>query len=231
PDGITDDSPPVVEVFMNSTDFVSGGQVSSDPVLVVSLADDFGINVTGNSIGHDLEGFLNENTQNSYLLNDFYEAKTDDYTEGEVRFPLRDLAPGTYTMRVRAWDVANNIGEGSTEFIVAEDGKVALENVLNYPNPFTDRTCFQFDTNLAGEDVDALIQIFTVSGRLVKTIDAFLPSNDGALRLDDCIQWDGKDDYGDQLARGVYLYQVRVRTSSGTELTGESEFEKLVILK
>lgn len=231
PDGLADDTPPVVEVFMNTEDFVAGNIVNPDPVLVVKLADDFGINITGNSIGHDLEAFLNEDTQNSYLLNDFYEAATNDYTKGEVRFPLKDLAPGTYTMRVRAWDVANNMGEGQTEFIVAGDGKIALQNVLNYPNPFTDNTCFQFDASIGGEDVDALIQIYTISGRVVKTIEAFLPAMDGALRLDDCIAWDGKDDYGDQLARGVYLYQVRVRTRSGVELTGQSAFEKLVILK
>lgn len=231
PDGVVDDTPPIVEVYMNSTDFVAGSRVDPSPTLVVRLADDFGINVTGNSIGHDLEGFLNEDTQNSYLLNDFYEAENNDYTKGEVRFPLRDLEPGTYTMRVRAWDVANNLGEGQTEFIVADDGKIALQNVLNYPNPFTDRTCFQFDTNIAGEDLEVLIQVYTVSGRLVKTIEELIPANDGALRLDDCIEWDGRDDYGDQLARGVYLYQVRVRTSGGTELNGESAFEKLVILK
>jgi hypothetical protein len=231
PDGLADDTPPVVEVFMNTEDFVAGNIVNPDPVLVVKLADDFGINITGNSIGHDLEAFLNEDTQNSYLLNDFYEAATNDYTKGEVRFPLKSLEPGTYTMRVRAWDVANNMGEGQTEFIVAGDGKIALQNVLNYPNPFTDNTCFQFDASIGGEDVDALIQIYTVSGRLVKTIEAFLPAMDGALRLDDCIAWDGKDDYGDQLARGVYLYQVRIRTRSGVELTGQSAFEKLVILK
>jgi len=229
--GIIDDQPPLVEVFMNSDDFISGGIVESNPTLVVKLSDDFGINVTGNSIGHDLEGFLNENTQNSYLLNDFYEAADNDYTKGEARFPLNDLAPGKYNMRVRAWDVANNMGEGTTEFIVAGDGRIALEHVLNYPNPFTDHTCFQFDSSIAGEDLDVMIQIYTVSGRLVKTLNALVPTIDGSLRQDDCIPWDGLDEYGDQLARGVYLYKVNVRTKGGTELAGESEFEKLVILK
>lgn len=231
PDGVEDDQAPLVEVFMNSEDFISGGTVDANPTLVVKLADDFGINVSGNSIGHDLEGFLNEDTQNSYLLNDFYEAADNDYTKGEARFPLRDLSPGKYTMRVRAWDVGNNMGEGSTEFIVAGDGKIALEHVLNYPNPFTDHTCFQFDSSVAGTDMDVLIQVYTVSGRLVKTINTVIQSADGALRQDDCISWDGRDDYGDQLARGVYLYKVKVRTQGGTELNGESEFEKLVILK
>jgi hypothetical protein len=66
---------------------------------------------------------------------------------------------------------------------------------------------------------------------MVKTIQQTLGNNDG-FRVTD-IQWDGKDDYGDQLARGVYLYRVKVRgtDTSGENSTAESKFEKLVILK
>lgn len=231
PDALADEQGPQVEVFMNSEDFVFGGEVQPDATLLVRLSDDNGINVTGNSIGHDLEAILDDNTSNTLLLNDFYEADEDDYRSGRVRFPLSDLEPGRHTVRVRAWDVANNSAEGLTEFVVAADGRVALERVLNYPNPFTDRTCFQFDHNLAGEDIEVLVQIFTVSGTLVKTLTGYLPASDGALRLDDCIAWDGRDDYGAPLARGVYLYQVRIRSASGTDRSASSDFEKLVILK
>lgn len=77
-----------------------------------------------------------------------------------------------------------------------------------------------------------MVQVFTISGRLVKTIQASIFS-DGALRRDDCIEWDGRDDYGDRLGRGVYLYKVKVRAANtgNAVLSGESEFEKLVILK
>lgn len=228
---LTDNEGPQVEVFINTADFVFGSIVDNDPVLLVKLSDDNGINVVGNSIGHDLEGVLNENVQNTFLLNDFYEADIDDYRKGEARYPLGALPSGRHKVKVRAWDVANNSAEGFTEFIIADDGKVALQHVLNYPNPFTDRTCFQFDHNLAGEDIQVLVQIYTISGRVVKTLEALLPANDGAIRLDDCIEWDGKDEYGDQLARGVYLYQVRVKTVGGSNRGGESDFSKLVILK
>jgi flagellar hook assembly protein FlgD len=127
--------------------------------------------------------------------------------------------------------VANNMGEGATEFLIADDAGIALQHLLNYPNPFTDQTCFQFDANVAGTALDVRIRIYTISGRLVKTIQATLPAFDGALRQEDCISWDGRDEYGDVLARGVYLYQVSVRSSDGLDLTGESGFEKLVILK
>lgn len=226
-----DDQGPDVEVFINTADFAFGSIVDNDPVLLVKLSDDNGINVSGNSIGHDLEAVLNDDVQNTLLLNDFYEAEIDNYRKGEARYPLGNLPSGRHRVKVRAWDVANNSAEGFTEFVIAENGKVALQHVLNYPNPFTDRTCFQFDHNLAGQDLDVIIQIYTVSGRLVKTLNAQMPASDGAVRLDDCIEWDGKDEYGDQLARGVYLYQLRVRTTDGSTVSGESDFSKLVILK
>jgi len=228
-DIIIDDEGPTVEVFMDDENFISGGETSDDPILLVNLTDDLGINVTGNSIGHDLEAVLDEDTRNSIVLNDYYEAEADDFRKGKVRYPLFDLEPGLHTVSVRAWDVANNSAQGKTEFIVAADGADAISRILNYPNPFTDRTCFQFDHTLVGQEVEAIVQIYTISGRLVKTLTRDFPFADGTVRLDDCIEWDGLDDYGDQLARGVYLYQVRLRGDSGTIVDGE--LEKLVILK
>ena len=187
PNAQADDQGPIVEVFMNTEDFVFGGITSSSPTLLVKLEDDNGINIVGNSIGHDLEGVLDNNTQDIYLLNDFYESELDDYTKGEVRYPLSDLEEGRHQIKVKAWDVANNSAEGYTEFVVAPDGGIALEHVLNYPNPFFDQTCFQFDHNLANQELDILISIFTISGRLVKTIEHTMVS-DGAIRQDDCIQ-------------------------------------------
>lgn len=230
---LADDKGPLVEVFMNTEDFVFGGMTDPNPTLLVKLEDDNGINVAGNSIGHDLEGVLDNKTQNTYLLNDFYEAALDDYTKGEVRFPLSEIPDGRHSVNVRAWDVANNPAEGYTEFVVASSAEVALAHVLNYPNPFVNATCFQFDHNMANQELEVLIQIFTISGRLVKTIETSLIS-DGAIRQDDCIQWDGRDDYGDKLAKGVYLYKIKVRTAAGLEevsFKGESDFERLVILR
>ena len=231
-DALTDDRGPEVEVYMNTEEFVFGGLTGESPTLLVKLADDNGINVVGNSIGHDLTGVLDEQTQNTYLLNDFYEAEKDDYTRGTVRYPLSKLAEGRHQIRVRAWDVANNQSEGYTEFIVAGSGELALEHVLNYPNPFTDQTCFQFEHGSDVGDLDVVVQIFTVSGRLIKTLNERINAPGSRLGLDNCLRWDGRDDFGDQLAKGVYLYRVQVRAAGvGAELSGESDFEKLVILK
>lgn len=230
---LADDKGPEVDVYMNSEEFVFGSITNENPTLLVKLADDNGINIAGNSIGHDLEGILNEDTQKTILLNDFYQAELDDYTKGTVRYPLSGLEPGRYQVRVRAWDVANNSSEGYTEFVVAPSADVALRHVLNYPNPFVNSTCFQFEHNLGEQELDVLIHIYTISGRLVKSLEQRVLSDGFIVARNNCIEWDGTDDFGDQLARGVYLYRVKIRAvnTGETELSGESDFEKLVILK
>jgi flagellar hook assembly protein FlgD len=69
------------------------------------------------------------------------------------------------------------------------------------------------------------VKIFTVSGKLVKTIQRDILSE--SYRVDD-IHWDGRDDFGDRIGRGAYIYKVDVRAENGATA---HKFEKLVILK
>ena len=229
-DLINDDQPPVVQVFMNTAAFAFGGITDANPKLLAKFEDDHGINVSTAGLGHDITATLDGNALQAIVLNDFYESATDNFQRGQVIYPLTGLSVGRHTVQVRAFDVANNPGEGYTEFLVAESGKAALAQVLNYPNPFTTNTYFQFEHNLAGSLLDVHIGIYTVSGRLVKSIFHTAPAD--GFRVND-INWDGRDEYGDQLARGVYIYKIKVR---GTDFNGniaqaESGFEKLVIIK
>jgi len=227
---IVDDQGPIVDVFMNSEDFVTGGTTDKNPVLLVNISDDNGINIGGISIGHDLTAVLDDKTQDTYVLNDYYTAELDDYSKGTVRFPLFDIPEGLHRINVKAWDTSNNSGEGGTEFLVFNSEESALKHVLNYPNPFTTNTNFQFEHQLSGQDLQIMVQIFTVSGKLVKTIEKDIFAD--GFRVTD-VNWNGMDDYGDRLARGVYLYKIKVKATNAKDedIRSESDFEKLVILK
>jgi flagellar hook assembly protein FlgD len=96
--------------------------------------------------------------------------------------------------------------------------------VLNYPNPFTTHTEFYFEHNQPGVPVDVDIQIFTISGKVVTTLQATQMSN--GYRSEPIV-WNGLDEFGDRLGRGVYVYKLKVRTPDGK--TAE-KIEKLVIL-
>lgn len=226
-----DNKPPLVQVFMNDDKFASGGITDDSPLLYAKLYDEHGINTVGNSIGHDLTGRLTllSGEEEEYMLNDFYVSEKDNYQRGTISYPLKDLPEGRHTARVKAWDVYNNVGEGSTEFIVASDAKLALEHVLNYPNPFTTHTSFQFEHNFPYQSLDVQVQIFTVAGQVVKTINQTIVSE--GYRVDD-IEWDGLDEYGDRIGRGVYVYKITVRANDARgETQQESDYQKLVILR
>ena len=222
--GIEDHESPVIELYMNDERFVNGGITDPNPVLIAKISDNFGVNTTGNGIGHDLTGVLDHAAGSKIVLNDYYQTEKDSFNCGVVRYRLQNLLPGDHTITVRAWDVNNNSAEQELSFKVMSEDKLELSHVLNYPNPFTTHTDFYFEHNQAGGTFDIQVQIFTISGKLVKTIydTQYLEGN--RCRA---ISWNGLDDYGDKLAKGTYLYRLRVKNQDGQ--TAEV-IEKLVIL-
>ena len=222
--GIQDDESPVIQLYMNDENFVNGGITGTSPTLIAKISDNFGINTTGNGIGHDITGVLDRNTGSKIVLNDYYQTERDSFNCGTVRYPLSDLAPGDHTISVRAWDVNNNSVEQELTFRVVSEDKFELSHVLNYPNPFTTHTDFFFEHNQPGGTFDIQVSIYTISGKLVKTLYDSQYMEGNRCRA---ISWDGLDDYGDKLAKGTYLYRVRVKTQDGQ--TAET-VEKLVIL-
>ncbi len=216
---------PEVNLYLNDSTFVFGGITDESPYLFAKVKDENGINTVGNGIGHDLKATLDGESNSQIILNDFYEADLDTYQSGTIRYQLTNLSEGSHQLSLKVWDVHNNSSESFTEFVVAPSVDLALDHVLNYPNPFTTRTDFYFEHNQACDFLNVEIQIFTVSGRLVKTIDNIVRTE--GFRSEP-IAWDGLDDFGDNIGKGVYVYRVKVETPEG--LSAE-EFEKLVILK
>jgi len=222
--GINDKEGPSIELFLNDESFVNGGICDQNPLLIAKIKDNFGINTTGNGIGHDLAAIIDNATESPIVLNDYYETVKDSCNMGTVRYQLSDLSVGTHTLLVRAWDINNNHAESEITFEVASDEKLTLSHVLNYPNPFTTHTEFFFEQNQNGGTFDIQVQIFTISGKLLKTINEtqLIEGN-----RSNGIVWDGRDDYGDKIGKGVYVYKLRVRNQNN-EIA--EKLEKIVIL-
>jgi hypothetical protein len=215
---------PEIRLFLNDEKFVYGGITNENPTLIVKLKDDNGINITGRGVGRDISLTLNNDVSSTVSLNDYYQARTDSYQEGDVHYKMKALPQGKNTIRMRAYDIYNNSSDALLEFVVATSEEVALQHVLNYPNPFTTNTTFHFDHNKAGEQMTVQVQVFTVSGKLIRTLqtEAATPGNHF-----DLLTWDGRDDYGDNIGKGVYIYKVKVKSTTGKSA---EEFQKLVIL-
>ncbi|TVT40605.1 type IX secretion system sortase PorU [Hymenobacter setariae] len=221
----TDVTPPTVQLFMDDDSFVSGGLTGVNTLLLGKLFDLSGINTSNAGVGHELTATLDNDPAKLVVINDSYSAAVDDFTRGQLRYNYQNLAPGPHILKVKAWDTYNNSAEGSVEFIAAQTAQLALDHVLNYPNPFSNLTTFHFDHNKAGQELEVQVQIFTVAGRLVKTLHASALTS---TSHNQSVSWDGRDDFNDQLARGVYVYRISVRSPADQQTV--SKFEKLVLL-
>lgn len=215
---------PVVELYMNDENFVNGGITNESPHMYAKVSDENGINTVGTGIGHDIVAVLDGNTSSPVILNDSYQSDINTYKSGMVTHQFTNLEEGNHTLKFKIWDVYNNSSDAVIEFVVAKAAEMALDHVLNYPNPFTTRTQFFFEHNKNCSSLSVNIQIFTVSGKLVKTIQQQV--NTEGYRINP-IEWDGRDDYGDRLAIGTYIYRVKVKADDGQVV---EKFEKLVIL-
>jgi hypothetical protein len=221
-----DTIPPQMRLFMDSESFVFGGLTGSETMLLAQLSDSSGINTAGAGIGHEITAVLDNDPSKLIVLNSYYTADVDNFRSGRVRYLLKGLAPGPHVLRFKAWDTFNNSTERELEFIVARNEKLALEHILNYPNPFAATTTFHFDHNRNGEDLDVQIQIFTVTGKLIRTLATSIPASPAHVGT---LSWDGRDEFNDQVARGVYLYRLHVRSPrDGAQV---SKYEKLVLLR
>jgi hypothetical protein len=228
--GINENAPedtigPEIQLFMNDESFLDGANTNASPNLIAKLADLSGINTSVTAVDHDIVGILDGDESNPIILNDFYQTELDDFTRGKVVFRLRDLSVGPHTLKLKAWDTYNNSSETILNFVVVSDTNISLDNVLNYPNPFVNYTEFWFNHNKPNESLQVQVQIFTISGKLIKTINQLVQTTGNLSRN---ISWNGLDDFGNRIGKGVYVYKLKV-TSTVSNISSE-KYEKLVIL-
>ncbi len=207
---VTDNQGPEIDLYLDTEDFVSGDKVSKNSTLLAYLSDENGINTVGSGIGHDITAVLDNDYSNVMVLNNYYQADAGDYKSGTIRYPLRELAGGKHTLKLKAWDVANNSTEVEIEFEVSDD--FVISEVTNYPNPVYDYTFFTFEHNQADATLEAMFEVFDQGGRRIDHFTAQVGSSDNVTNP---VRWD-LSEVKSPLRSGIYLFRVTAQNSSGT---------------
>ena len=207
---------PEIALYMNDRSFVDGGMTNQDPVLIADIYDLSGINTVGNGIGHDITAVIDGNFANPYILNDFYESNKDEYSRGTINFPLYDLDIGEHTLTLKLWDVFNNSSEATINFLVTDKANILVTDYLCYPNPFSSSTEFYFWHNKTPQKMNVSIEIYSITGNLVKTINQNYSMP--AYRVGPII-WNGEDIYGYRMRAGMYIAKLIVNTEDGDAIT------------
>jgi hypothetical protein len=177
---ITDTEGPEVQLFMNDTTFSTGNTVESDAIGLGLLSDESGINAVGLGIGHNMTLTLDGVAIN---VNAYYESDLDDFTRGSLRYPFNNLTLGEHTLSLRAWDVLNQWGYDSIAFVVVEPSTPILDQLLAFPNPFTDQVKFQLTHQERGEEGELKVSVTNNQGQLVWQRAQNLRLNDTKTQL------------------------------------------------
>jgi len=223
PSPTTDNDPPVIRLFMGDTTFVNGGMIDADTYLVAEFEDKSGINISGYGIGNSIIGMLDNGE--SFLLNDYYEASVDNYKKGQLMYRMQGLTPGRHTLQVKAWDTYNNPGQASVDFVVSDGHAIRLESLECYPNPARESATLFFTHSRAGDDLDAIVYFYDLTGQVLKTIDFSVTASNYRVELPEI---DFDNDFGKKLQSGLYLVKVVVRSlSNGSK---SEQVTKLIVL-
>ncbi len=199
---------PDVMLYDGARKLQDGDWVNSEFTLTGKVSDESGMNLL-NSVNDD-RGFylyINQDLDNKVDLRDYFLYDRNSHTSGEFNVQLV-LPEPTDTITINVAD--NHYNRTITTIILQTElyGMIDVENFLVYPNPLQDESgiWFTFDLSTGGL-VD--FKIFTIAGRLIKTIERVR----GRAGYNQ-IFWDGRDEYGDDISNGVYLVKIVARVEN-----------------
>jgi hypothetical protein len=210
---------PTVSLFMNSENFVSGDKVNETPLFIANVSDIDGINTVGSGIGHDIMLTVDQDPAQSYVLNDYFQAKANSYTDGVVNFKLPLLKNGKHTINFRVWDLLNNSTNSSTNFEVIKGLTPVIFTVYNYPNPVKVQTSIVVKHDRPETILNTSVDIFDLSGRKIWSFSQSSADN---------ISWNLITNDGKRVKTGIYLYRVSIKTKD-SDVT--SKTNKMLIVE
>jgi hypothetical protein len=195
--------------------------VDKEFVLTGKVSDESGVNLL-NSV-ESTRGFylyINQDIENKVDLRDYFQYERDSYTSGEFNVQL-SLPKSIDTITI---NVTDNRWNQSTKTIALNAevyNDVTIDNFLVYPNPLKEQSDIWFTFYLTRSGLVDL-KIFTIAGRLIKTIDNIF-SRSGYNQ----VYWDLLDEYHDEISNGVYL----VKATVSAEGSHDEVTEKFIIAR
>lgn len=202
---VEDTEGPMVQLYLNSTNFISGNKVNETPLFIATLSDINGINTVGSGIGHDLMLTVDKDPNQSLVINDYYQANVNSYTEGTIRYKLPEMTNGKHTLTFKGWDLLNNSTSATIDFEVVKGLTPEIYSVTNYPNPVKTVTNIVVIHDRPETVLGTTVEIFDISGRKIWSKSQSTVDN---------ITWNLITDSGVKAKTGIYFYRVNIKTQN-----------------
>jgi hypothetical protein len=217
-----DNQNPLLDVTFNGRHILNNDIIAPESEILITLKDENDFLIMNSDADTSLFGIYITDPDGVLTRIPFVDASGNtvmqwipaeaQHKRFKIIYPSYFEKNGTYTLMVQGSDKSGNLSgdlDYKIDFEVIHESMIT--NLMNYPNPFSTSTRFVF--TLTGNEApdEILIQIMTVTGRVVREITE---DQLGLIQIGRNITdyaWDGKDEFGDPLANGVYLYRVKAK--------------------
>jgi hypothetical protein len=206
PEDTLDTQPPTVST---DPDFKNDDFLSNPVTVHFTLYDDKEIETAP---GELLLELIREATPDGYPIEEVWpwnwqsdSLAWPDTTDGHtIEVTFSDTLPdGKWRFEIHVEDKLNNVTSQTKKFQISTP--LALDKALNWPNPFKDETNFTF---ILSHDARLTVKVYTVSGKLIYVWTGY---GEAGYNI---IPWSGRDQQGDPISNGTYLYKIIARSGS-----------------
>ncbi len=213
---INDGKGPEITVAFDDPARTDAYLIKPNSTLFASLVDETGLNTAGTGLGRQMKGILDGDDANPIDFTTYFSGDLNSAGKsGKITYRFDGLSNGEHSLKVDVYDIFNNPSSKTTFFKVDDAEGLLLEDVYNYPNPFSNNTYFLGNYYNVGP-VSIKIKIYSISGRLIQQIEQIVKSSGGSGTFR--IPWNGRDKEGNTIANGIYLYKVIISSLSGNEV-------------
>ena len=208
--------PKIITMVLNDDNFVDGSDVNESPLFLATVSDESGVNFSSAGIGHTMTLTLDGTTSYNDMVSFYTPMFAQQGTMGSISYQLSDLAKGPHSLRLRVWDVYNNVSEKTITFNVVNGLAPEIADVYCAANPASVETSFYVKHNRPDAVMSVTIEVYDLMGRRVWSTTQ---SGRSDMYTTTPVTWDLTDTGGRRVPRGIYVYRATISTDGVKEAT------------
>lgn len=203
-------APEIETIVLNTSTFRSGDTVNPSPMLIATVRDDVGLNLSDAGVGHQMTATLDGNK--TFTDINFYFTPSDDGSaSGVINYPFESLSEGLHTLTLKIWDTSGNSTSSDIEFFVREGLAPKIYDVYTDANPASTAANFYLSHDQPDNMVTVNVTVYNLLGRPLWSGSTTGRSD---MTVSSPVTWNLNDQSGRRVPRGIYLYRATI-TSDG----------------
>ena len=213
--------PDIITMVLNDESFVDGSDVNPSPMLLATVADESGVNLSPAGSEHSMTLTLDGNTIYDDLVNYYTPLSAQQGTLGSISYQLNDMPEGMHSLTLIVWDAHNNMSEKTINFntTCAVPEITAPENLDVYYAFDGLNMTFYVRHHRLGADVSAAIEVYDLMGRCVWQSG---PSDGSGMFTVTPVTWNMQDNGGTRVPGGIYIYRATI-TADGMQMATKAK--------